>query len=77
MTTSVYGYQASLAAFIADHPCAKAWAQEGMTALKEQLDTWSDDNGGWLEAPHYAMVSYDRILGLLVLGHNAGFNDWL
>ncbi|MHB0959338.1 MAG: hypothetical protein ACYC0X_23290 [Pirellulaceae bacterium] len=77
MTTSVYGYQASLAAFIADHPCAKAWAEEGLTALKEQLDTWSDDNGGWLEAPHYAMVSYDQILGLLVMAHNAGFNDWL
>lgn len=77
MTTSVYGYQASLAAFIADHPCAKEWASEGMTALKEQLDSWSDDNGGWLEAPHYAMVSYDQILALLVMGHNAGFNDWL
>ncbi|HOS43053.1 MAG TPA: hypothetical protein PK794_05110, partial [Armatimonadota bacterium] len=77
MTTSVYGYQASLAAFIADHPCAKEWVQEGMAGLKEQLDTWSDDNGGWLEAPHYAMVSYDQILALLVMAQNAGFNDWL
>lgn len=77
MTTSVYGYQASLAAFIADHPAAKEWVQEGMNALKDQLDTWSDDNGGWLEAPHYAMVSYDQILGLLVMANNAGFNDWL
>ncbi|MHB9129591.1 MAG: hypothetical protein ACYDBB_00690 [Armatimonadota bacterium] len=77
MTTSVYGYQASLAAFISDHPCAKEWATEGLTALKEQLDTWSDENGGWLEAPHYAMVSYDQILALLVMANNAGFNDWL
>jgi hypothetical protein len=77
MTTSVYGYQASIAALIADHPCAKAWCQEGMDAVKDQLDNWSDDNGGWLEAPHYAMVSYDQILGLLVMGYNAGFNDWL
>jgi len=77
MTTSVYGYQTALAAFIPDHPGAKAWAQEGMTALKEQLDTWSDSNGGWLEAPHYAMVSYDQILGGLVIAYNAGFNDWL
>ncbi len=77
MSTSVYGYQASLAAFIPDHPQAKSWVQEGMEALKEQLDTWSDDNGGWLEAPHYAMVSYDQILGVLVMAYNAGFNDWL
>jgi hypothetical protein len=77
MTTSVYGYQASLAAFIADHPSAKDWAKEGLTALREQLNTWSDDNGGWLEAPHYAMVSYDQILALYVMAYNAGFNDWL
>ncbi|MHB9022976.1 MAG: carbohydrate binding domain-containing protein [Armatimonadota bacterium] len=77
MTTSVYGYLTSLAAFIPDHPSAKAWAQEGLGKLKEQLDTWSDDNGGWLEAPHYAMVSYDQILGVFLLAYNAGFNDWL
>ncbi len=77
MTTSVYGYQASLAAFIPDHPYAQQWVQEGMDGLKDQLDTWSDDNGGWLEAPHYAMVSYDQILAILLMAHNAGFNDWL
>ncbi len=77
MSTSVYGYQASIAAFISDHPEARSWIEEGMNALKNQLETWSDDNGGWLEAPHYAMVSYDQILAVLVMAYNAGFNDWL
>ncbi len=77
MTTSVYNYQAALAAFISDHPCAKAWVKKGLDELKVQLDTWSDDNGGWLEAPSYALLSYDSILAPLVMAHNAGFNDWL
>jgi hypothetical protein len=77
MTTSVYGYRAALAAFISDHPAARQWVDEGLSELKKQVDTWSDDNGGWLEAPHYAMVSYDMILGVLLMAHNAGFNDWL
>ncbi len=77
MSTSVSGYQFTLAAFISDHPRAKAWGQEGIDALKEQLDTWSDEKGGWLEAPHYAMVAYDQILAVFVMARNAGFNDWL
>jgi hypothetical protein len=77
MTSSVNGYQATIAAFISDHPCAKGWSREGLTALKDQLDTWSDEKGGWLEAPHYAMVAYDQILAVLVMAYNAGFNDWL
>lgn len=77
MTTSVYGYRASLASFISDHPEAKQWNAAGLAELKSQLDTWSDANGGWLEAPHYAMVSYDQILGVLLMASNAGFNDWL
>ena len=77
MTTSVANYQAALAAFISDHPCAKDWVKKGMDELKLQLDTWSDDNGGWLEAPSYALLSYDSIVGPLVMAHHAGFNDWL
>ncbi|MHB9025771.1 MAG: hypothetical protein ACYC7E_16655 [Armatimonadota bacterium] len=77
MTTSVANYQAALAAFIPDHPAAKAWATLGLTELKSQLDTWSDDNGGWLEAPSYALLSYDSIISPLLMAYNAGFNDWL
>ncbi|MHB9134465.1 MAG: hypothetical protein ACYDBB_25615 [Armatimonadota bacterium] len=77
MTTSVANYQAALAAFIPDHPSAKAWAMQGLTELKSQLDTWSDDNGGWLESPSYALLSYDSILAPFLMAYNAGFNDWL
>ncbi len=77
MTTSVYGYRTALASFISDHPMAESWAGEGLSELKNQLNTWSDSGGGWLEAPHYAAVSYDQILGGLVMASNAGFNDWL
>jgi hypothetical protein len=36
---------------------------------------WSDDNGGWLEAPHYAMASFDMIFPTFIMAHNAGFSD--
>src|SRR5690606_17781589 len=50
----------------------------GLAELKErQLDVWSDAKGGWLEAPHYAMVSYDHLLGALLMAYNAGFNQHL
>ena len=37
---------------------------------------WSDEDGGWLEAPHYAMVSLDCILGGLLMASNAGYGDF-
>ena len=77
MTSMVSGYRARLAAFISDHPLAKEWGQRGMDELRSQLHDWSDENGGWLEAPHYALVAYDEILSMLVMASNAGFNDWL
>ena len=77
MTTSVLGYQTTIACEISDHPLAKEWAQEGMAQLKAQVDEWADDNGGWLEAPHYAMVSCDQILASFVMARNAGFNEYL
>jgi len=77
MTTSVYGYLATAACCIPSHPLAATWVKSAMTELKNQLDTWADSNGGWLEAPHYAMVSYDQILGAFLMAHNAGFNDYL
>ncbi|HOF86495.1 MAG TPA: hypothetical protein PLZ36_00140 [Armatimonadota bacterium] len=77
MTTSVYGYKAVIACAIPSHPLAKEWARDAMEELKGQINGWSDANGGWLEAPHYAMVSYDQILGAFVMAHNAGFNTYL
>ncbi|MHB9132948.1 MAG: hypothetical protein ACYDBB_17925 [Armatimonadota bacterium] len=77
MTTSVLGYQSAIACLVPNHPLAKEWIKQSMTELKGQLDYWSDENGGWLEAPHYAMVSYDQILSSFVMAHNAGFNDFL
>ncbi|MDA0841703.1 MAG: hypothetical protein O3B01_14710 [Planctomycetota bacterium] len=77
MTTSVYGYQAAIACLISKHPLSKQWVKKSMEELKGQLNNWSDDNGGWLEAPHYAMVSYDQILSPFLMAYNAGFNDYL
>jgi len=77
-TTTVAAYQSAIGCFLPTHPKAKEWVARGMKELKEvQLDTWSDANGGWLEAPHYAMVSFDSMLGCFLMAHNAGFNDYL
>ncbi len=77
MSTSVYGYQVTAACAIPSHPLAKSWASEGLARLKQQVDTWSDARGGWIEAPHYAMASIDQILSCFLMAHNAGFNDYL
>ena len=77
MTTSVYGYKLAIACAIPTHPLAKAWIADAMKTMKNQIDTWSDDNGGWLEGPHYATVGYDQLLGAFLMTHNAGINDYL
>lgn len=77
MTTSAYGYKATVACFIPSHPLAKHWAADAIRQAKTDLETQSDANGGWLEAPHYAMVSYDQILGIFLMAHNAGFAEEL
>lgn len=77
MTTSVNGYRIATACIIPSHPNAAEWIKDGMAELKSQLTDWSDSNGGWLEAPHYAMVSFDQILSSFVMAHNAGFNEYL
>lgn len=78
MTSTVAAFQAALACTIREHPMASSWVANAMRELKNnQLDRWADDNGGWLEAPHYAMVSYDYLLGAFLMTHNAGFNDYL
>lgn len=75
MTTSVLGYRVTLGSLIASHPQSKQWVNDALAGLKSQLYNWSDENGGWLEAPHYAMVSYDAILGSAVIAHNSGLSD--
>lgn len=75
MTTTVLGYRVALGSVIATHPEAHEWVNDALKRLKFQLDNWSDENGGWLEAPHYAMVGYDAILGSALMAHNAGIND--
>lgn len=71
MTTMVAGYQLALGSLLPSHPCAAAWSKMGLTELTNQLNSWSDDNGGWLEAPHYAMVSYDYIVAGFLMAHNS------
>jgi len=75
MSTTVAIYQTSLGCFVASHPRARYWAQEGLTELKRELNEWSDENGGWEEAPHYAMSSYEDILGGFLMGKNSGYSD--
>ena len=77
MTSTVAAYRALLGAIVSTHPLAAAWVTKGINELKYQLEHWSDDDGGWLEAPHYAMVSYDYLMGVFLMAHNAGFNDYL
>ena len=75
MTTTVALYQTALASVIPSHPRAKQWAERGLGELRHQLQTWSDEDGGWLEAPHYAMVALDHMLGAFVMSSRAGFGD--
>ena len=77
MTTSVMGYRVAVASFLSDHPASKSWAVDSLQQLQQQLAHWSEDEGGWLEAPHYAVVSYDQILGAFVMARNAGLSDAL
>ncbi|OPZ23571.1 MAG: hypothetical protein BWZ02_03170 [Lentisphaerae bacterium ADurb.BinA184] len=77
MTTSARGYLSTVACFLPTHPLAREWIDTGIAEMRRQLHTWSDANGGWLEAPHYAMVSFDQILGVFVMARNAGFGDEL
>jgi hypothetical protein len=78
MTTTIAAFQTTAACMIPSHPLAKTWLRNGLAELKDnQLDHWSDANGGWLEAPHYAMVSYDYLVGCLLMVRNAGLGDHL
>ena len=78
MTSIVAGYQGMLACLLADHPLAKPWLNEAITELFDnELFNWSDENGGWLEAPSYALLSYDHMLGVFACARNLGRPDYL
>ena len=77
MTTAVYSYKLMVACLIPSHPKAKAWASDAIAELRDQLNTWSDENGGWLESPHYAAAAFDQLIASLVMAHNAGLDDSL
>ena len=74
MTTTVALYQTAFASLLSSHPKAREWANRGLTELRRQLYAWSDEDGGWLEAPHYAMVAFDHMIGAFLMASNAGLS---
>lgn len=77
MTSVVAMYRLALGCLIPSHPQAKTWARLGLEQLEWQLNAWSDEDGGWIEAPHYAMVSFDHLLAGFSMAANAGFSNRL
>ncbi len=77
MTSMVALYRAALGCLLSAHPQGKAWAEQGLRQLYSQLGAWSDEDGGCLEAPHYAMVSIDHMLAGFTMAANAGYGDYL
>ena len=72
MTSMVAAMQVAVGSVIPDHPRSPAWVKMGLDELLTQLHEWSDDNGGWVEAPHYAIVAFDSILGALAVVPQTG-----
>ena len=77
MTTTVSLYRTLAASLIPSHPAARTWADTGLQELQRQLREWSDPDGGWLEAPHYAMVSLDHMVGAFLMARNNGYGNSL
>jgi|GEM_PF-419511 len=77
MTSVVAMYRTALGCLLQSHPQAKGWAELGLNQLTWQLGAWSDEDGGWIEAPHYAMVSFDHLLAGFAMAANAGYSDRL
>ncbi len=76
MTSVVALYRTGIACILPSHPMAKSWAKQGLGQLAWQLTAWSDEDGGWVEAPHYAMVSFDHMLAGFTMAANAGLGDY-
>lgn len=75
MTSVVALYRTAIGCILPSHPQAKEWAAQGLNQLRWQLTAWSDEDGGWVEAPHYAMVSFDHMLAGFSMAANAGLSD--
>jgi hypothetical protein len=77
MTSVVALYRTILGCLLPNHPEAEAWRRQGLNQLTWQLTAWSDADGGWYEAPHYAMVSFDHMVAGFTMAANAGLGDQL
>ncbi len=77
MTSVVAMYRTALGCMLPSHPQSKAWTEQGLNQLIWQLAAWSDEDGGWIEAPHYAMVSFDHLIAGFTMAANAGYSDRL
>ncbi len=75
MTSVVAMYRTALGCMLPSHPQSKAWVEQGLNQLIWQLTAWSDEDGGWIEAPHYAMVSFDHLIAGFAMAKNAGYSD--
>lgn len=79
MTTTARGMLGLVACCLATHPRAADWAKIATDEVQRELDTWCDDRGGWLEAPHYMTVSMDSIVAVAMAlrGKNLSETDFL
>lgn len=74
IVSGVAATQGLLACLLSDHPKAGAWLDSSLKELHDtELLTWSDKDGGWLEAPHYGTLSVDFMLAVFLCARNAGF----
>jgi hypothetical protein len=72
MTSAVAAFRAVIGLMIASHPMAPRWKEAGIGELRRELAEWADDSGGWLEAPGYAVLSYDYMLAVFQMVANGG-----
>lgn len=77
MTTINYNYRLTATCLMPEHPAARGWAKDALAEMNHEINTWSDEKGGWLESPHYAMVAYDQLISGFIKARNAGFGDYL
>jgi len=64
-----------LACLIADHPQSRIWADTAIQQMSDGLNEWAREQGGWIEAPHYASVALDSIFALSLALRRSGFAD--
>lgn len=68
-----------VACFIPDHTHARRWADIATEEMQDEITNWTGSNGGWREAPHYAIASIDVLTGYAMALRRAPFHpdrDW-